>query len=162
MLTVRPVAPSDLTLICRHREEMFREAGRTEADLAAMAPPFRRWLEERLADGRYFGFISMDRDRPVGGVGLMVIDWPPHPSHPLDDRRGYVLNLFVEPTYRGRGVARGLMEEAERVFAQRGLRYVILHATEMGQPLYEQSGWLRTSEMAKSLPLALAGKTPKT
>src|SRR5882724_7073237 len=117
----RPVAPSDIDLICHHRQEMFREAGSPVSDLNAMAVPFRRWL--------------------------MEINWPPHPAHPVDDRRGYILNLFVEPEYRGRGVARNLMEASDREFARRGLSYAILHATAMGRPLYERNGWQPTTEM---------------
>ena len=154
MRNIRPVSPSDLELICRHRHEMFREAGRTEADLAPMAEPFRRWLAKRLEDGAYFGFVAENAGRAIGAVGLMAIDWPPHPAHPLDDRRGYVLNLFVEPAYRGRGVAHALMTASDREFARRGLQYLILHATEAGRPLYERSGWVRTTEMAKTLTKA--------
>ena len=80
MRNIRPVSPSDLELICRHRHEMFREAGRTEADLAPMAEPFRRWLAKRLEDGAYFGFVAENAGRAIGAVGLMAIDWPPHPA----------------------------------------------------------------------------------
>jgi GNAT superfamily N-acetyltransferase len=149
--SLRPVAPSDLDLVCHHRRQMFLEAGTAVENLDAMADPFRRWLEDRLADGRYFGFVAERAEAPVGGVGLMEIEWPPHPAHPLDDRRGYVLNVFVEPEHRGQGVARLLMEAADAAFMQRGLSYAILHATAAGAPLYERSGWARTSEMAKSL-----------
>src|SRR5271166_5418937 len=135
MRNIRPVSPSDLELICRHRHEMFREAGRTEADLAPMAGPFRRWLAKRLEDGAYFGFVAENAGRAIGAVGLMAIDWPPHPAHPLDD---------------GRGVAHALMTASDREFARRGLQYLILHATEAGRPLYERSGWVRTTEMAKT------------
>jgi len=83
---------------------------------------------------------------------MMVIDWPPHPSHPLQARRGYILNVFVEPDRRGRGIARGLMgialEEAKRL----NLQYLILHATAMAMPMYEKLGWGRTSEMSISIP----------
>jgi GNAT superfamily N-acetyltransferase len=147
----RPVAPSDIDLICHHRQEMFREAGSPVSDLDAMAVPFRRWLTDRLADGTYFGFVVEAKGRPIGAVGLMEINWPPHPAHPVDDRRGYILNLFVEPEYRGRGVARNLMEASDREFARRGLSYAILHATAMGRPLYEGNGWQPTTEMAKTL-----------
>jgi GNAT superfamily N-acetyltransferase len=150
MLT-RPVAIGDLTLICRHRETMFREAGRPEDNLAAMAAPFRRWLAKQLNLGCYFGFVVEQDGNPVASVGLMEIDWPPHPAHPADARRGYVLNLFVDPAWRGRGIARGLMEASERAFRERGIGYAILHATVAGRPLYEGLGWLPTTEMAKSL-----------
>jgi GNAT superfamily N-acetyltransferase len=150
MLT-RPVTIADLALICRHRETMFREAGRQENDLTAMAAPFRRWLAKHLDLGSYFGFVVEQDGVPVASVGLMEIDWPPHPAHPDDARRGYVLNLFVEPDWRGRGIARGLMEASERAFAERGVAYAILHATAAGRPLYERLGWVPTTEMAKSL-----------
>lgn len=149
MLRLRPVTPDDLELVCRHREEMFREAGRSLEVLDAMREPFRHWLAQMLAQGTYFGFVAEAAGEPIGGVGLMVIDWPPHPAHPQDSRRGYVLNVFVEPGHRGRGVARALMEASDRAFAHRGLGYAILHATDSGRPLYERIGWAATTEMAK-------------
>jgi GNAT superfamily N-acetyltransferase len=119
--------------------------------MTAMGAPFRRWRAKHLDLGSYFGFVVDQDGVPVASVGLMEIDWPPHPAHPDDARRGYVLNLFVEPDWRGRGIARGLMEASERAFAERGVAYAILHATAAGRPLYERLGWVPTTEMAKSL-----------
>lgn len=116
-----------------------------------MAEPFRQWLAPRLDDQSYFGFVVEDNGQAIAGVGLMVLDWPPHPSHPTDDRRGYVLNLYVEPDYRGRGIARDLMDAADSEFKNRKIDYVILHATTMGRKIYERFGWKSTSEMAKEL-----------
>lgn len=150
-MNLRAITPGDLELICAHRELMFHEAGRAQADLDLMRASFCTWLKPRIADGRYFGFIAEDNGLPIAGIGLMVIDWPPHPSHPMDDRRGYVLNLFVMPDRRGEGIAKRLMVAAEEAFTQRGIGYAILHATEAGRPLYERTGWERTTEMAKLL-----------
>ncbi|MBN3857234.1 GNAT family N-acetyltransferase [Paraburkholderia sp. Ac-20340] len=153
----RAIHSGDLELVCRHREAMFREAGRDAATLATMTAHFRTWLAPRLADGRYFGFVlneaeaEADTDAPVAGIGLMEIDWPPHPAHPDQDRRGYVLNVYVEPHARRRGLARQLMELADAEFARRGIRYAILHSTEQGRDLYRQLGWGGTTEMAKAL-----------
>jgi GNAT superfamily N-acetyltransferase len=147
---VRAVTSGDLELICHHREEMFRDAGSDEQALPVMTENFRPWLEPRLADGSYSGFILTCGGEPAGGVGLMLIDWPPHPLHPSTDRRGYVLNLFVEPEYRRRGLARRLMELAEQELTRRGASLLILHATEKGRPLYSQLGWVAGSaEMVK-------------
>lgn len=148
---LRPLTPDDLDLVCHHRAAMFADAGRSAEVLEAMAAPFRAWLTPRLADGSYFGFVAMEEGAAVAGIGLMAIDWPPHPMHPDDDRRGYVLNLYVEPAARRRGIAGLLMAEAERAFRERGISYLILHATAAGRPLYEQSGWASTTEMAKPL-----------
>lgn len=147
-MDLRPLGPADLDLICRHRESMFRDSGRSEAIIAEMRAPFRAWLAPRLADGRYFGWAVVDEGRDVAGLGMMVIDWPPHPSHPHQSERGYVLNVYVEPEYRRRGLARRLMAEAVAEAKRRGLRFMILHATDQGRPLYESLGWTDTAEMA--------------
>lgn len=130
---------------------MFRDAGRRDDVLAPMTAHFREWLKPRLADGSYFGFVMSDDGVDMAGIGLMLIEWPPHPEHPTQDKRGYVLNVFVEPAYRKRGLARELMALADAEFARRGVSYAVLHATEKGRPLYQGLGWNGTTEMAKPI-----------
>lgn len=130
---------------------MFRDAGRRDDVLAPMTVHFREWLKPRLADGSYFGFVMSDDGVDMAGIGLMLIEWPPHPEHPTQDKRGYVLNVFVEPAYRKRGLARELMALADAEFARRGVSYAVLHATEKGRPLYQGLGWNGTTEMAKPI-----------
>ena len=149
-LTARRLGPDDLEIICVHRETMFLEAEGDPSTLRVMTEHFRPWLRQRLQDGRYYGFALMDTEQPVAAIGLMSIDWPPHPSHPTLDQRGYVLNVFVEPAYRRRGLASALMKLAEAEFAQRGMSFAVLHATKAGKPVYEGLGWAGTTEMAKS------------
>lgn len=152
MLATRTLLPSDLDLICRHRVAMFTDGGRrAPSDLAEMDRAFRLWLEPRLADGRYFGFMVEDGPNAIAGIGLMELDWPPHPSHQDDGRRGYVLNMFVEPPYRKQGIAQMLLDRTDQEFERRGLKYAILHTTSAGRSLYEQAGWQPTTEMSKLL-----------
>jgi GNAT superfamily N-acetyltransferase len=92
-----------------HRERMFREAGWSEEVLTAMAEPFRRWLAPRVQDGRYIGWVAEEDVTAIAGLGMMIIEWSPHPSHPTLDRRGYILNLFVEPAHRRARLASRLM-----------------------------------------------------
>jgi ribosomal protein S18 acetylase RimI-like enzyme len=150
-MDIRTLHTNDLELICRHREEMFRDAGKTDDVLLPMTEHFREWVKPRLLDGSYFGFVMQDDGAPIAGIGLMLIDWPPHPMHPTQDKRGYVLNVFVEPSHRNRGLARELMNLADAEFARRGVGYAVLHATDKGKPLYQGLGWNGTTEMAKAL-----------
>lgn len=150
-LTVRRVLPEDADVICVHREAMFREAGGDPATLRVMSEHFRPWLLPRLQDGRYYGFAVVDGGTVVAAIGLMSIEWPPHPAHPQLDQRGYVLNVYVEPGYRRRGLASKLMKLGDAEFTRRGLGFAVLHATEVGRPVYEGLGWEKTAEMAKVL-----------
>jgi GNAT superfamily N-acetyltransferase len=151
MYDYRPVGAHDLDLICRHRREMFTDSGRPASVLDAMAAPFRAWLAPRLSSGAYFGWIAQAAGEPIAGLGMQVIDWAPHPNHPAQDRRGYILNVFVEPAHRGRGVATALMTLAADEGRRRGLDYLALHATEKGRPLYQKLGWSQGKEMGLKL-----------
>jgi ribosomal protein S18 acetylase RimI-like enzyme len=150
-IQARPLNDDDLDLICRHREQIFRESGRDEDCLRLMAPGFRAWLVPRLRDGSYYGFLLHHQDRPLAAIGMMEIDWPPHPAHPRQDKRGYVLNLYVEPDSRKQGLARQLMRLAEEEFARRHVQFAILHATAEGKRLYDDIGWQATNEMSKHI-----------
>ncbi len=130
---------------------MFKASGRTDEALAPMSAAFRVWLAPHLADGSYFGWIAMDGAASIAGLGMMVTEWPPHPSHPTQSVRGYILNVFVEPDRRGQGIAHALMALAMAEGRRRGLQYMYLHATAQGRPMYEKLGWGPTSEMAISL-----------
>jgi hypothetical protein len=44
-----------------------------------------------------------------------------------------------------------LMDLGEAEIASRGVSFAILHATRMGKPLYEQTGWTQTAEMSKQV-----------
>ena len=146
--TARPVAEQDLKLICEHRERMFAESGRTRESLRLMTAAFEQWLLPRLADGSYFGWMLEEADVVIAGLGMMIIDWPPHPSHPADHRRAYILNVFVEPEHRRKGLAKRLMALAEARARELGVGYAILHSTRQGRLLYESLGWGATSELA--------------
>lgn len=101
MLIERSLTPADLDLICRHRKEMFRASGRpdrSEQTLNTMTTSFLAWLEPRLVSGSYFGFVIEDDLMPIAGIGLMVIDWPPHPialAAQVSDRVALILSIGI-------------------------------------------------------------------
>src|SRR5262249_10945725 len=85
-----------------------------------------------------------------GGGGGWVMDWPPHTLH-LEPRGGYILNVYVAPDFRRRGLARMLTLAALDWCRANGIGYVALHASEAGRPVYDGLGFKPTNEM--SLPL---------
>jgi GNAT superfamily N-acetyltransferase len=148
---MRAATPADLELICYHREAMFRDAGQPENVLAQMTIHFREWLLPKLIDQSYFGWITEHAGEPIAGLGMIVIDWPPHPFHPASRLRGYILNVFVDPRHRGKGIARALMQRAQDEGRARGITFVTLHATPAGRRLYENMGWKPTTEMSVAI-----------
>ena len=126
---------------------MFRDMGyRDDAALDAMAAKFLPWLEAKMKAGEYRAWFADADGRTVAGAGLWLMDWPPHMvgSSP---RRGNILNVFTEPEFRRRGLARRLMEEAISWCQANKTDFVILHASPDGRPLYEAMGFQAGNEM---------------
>ena len=148
MLTTRLATPADAALITAHRRAMFAEAGLGTAQaLEEVSRSFRPWLERMMAAGRYVGWIVEEGAVAAASAGFFELDWPPHPLDPTATARGYLLNFWVEPAYRRRGLARMLVREAVAESRRRGLRVTALHASAAGRPVYEKEGFRISGEM---------------
>jgi GNAT superfamily N-acetyltransferase len=148
MLETRMATETDAKLIMHHRRSMFADA-RVGDDvvLDAMAPDFERWVAKMIREEKYFGWFALDGGRVVAGVGLLLLDWPPHPFDPHSTQRGYLLNVYVEPEFRRRKLASQLLEFAMAEARRRKVRVIALHATDKGRPVYENIGFRATNEM---------------
>jgi ribosomal protein S18 acetylase RimI-like enzyme len=148
MYQTRAAMPADAAIITHHRRRMFVDAGRQDNRiLDVMAEHFKPWVETRLGDGRYFGWLTTEGGKVVAGAGLIVLDWPPHPLDPRQDKRGYLLNVYVEPEHRRQKLASHLIDQALAEARKQKIRVVALHSTDAGKPLYESNGFRPTNEM---------------
>ena len=58
-----------------------------------------------------------------------------------------IVNVFTEPEWRRRGVAKLLMEQIISWARAERLDRLVLHASDEGRALYEQMGFIQTNEM---------------
>lgn len=144
---------SDVAAIVRHRRAMFRDMGyRDDGALDAMSARFLPWLRRKMNAGEYLAWFAIAPDSSIAaGVGLWLMDWPPHMvgSGPW---RGNILNVYAEPEHRRRGMARALMRVGLAWCAENQVDAVILHASPEGRALYESLGFMPTSEMRLTRP----------
>lgn len=144
----RRATVEDREMITRHRKAMFADMrDATQSVLEEMARSFEPWLRRMISEDKYLGWITIDSERAVGSAGLLILDWAPHPLDPKCDQRAYILNVFVEPEYRGRGIAKALTLECMAEAKRRGIGVVALHASKKGQPVYEKLGFQTSNEM---------------
>jgi ribosomal protein S18 acetylase RimI-like enzyme len=147
-METRVATEADAALIAAHRHAMFADMGGTPASaLDEMSRTFLPWVARMIAAGKYIGWITEDGDRPVAGAGLLILDWPSHPLDPAAEHRGYLLNVFVEPDYRRRGLAKALVETCMAEAHRRNLRIVALHSADAARRIYESLGFRTTNEM---------------
>jgi GNAT superfamily N-acetyltransferase len=154
-ITVRRALVEDAPLIARHRAGMFRDMG--DLDEGAIGPLQESTLEllrRLMPAGEYVAWLASPEGRPteiVGGAGAQLRTLFPRPRAGGDGIRtgleAIVLNVYTEPAWRRRGVARALMEEVIGWARRERVARLVLHASRDGRRLYEDLGFAPTNEM---------------
>ena len=75
-----PATLHDIATIVSHRRSMFAAMGYSdEAALDAMSSAFEPWLRRTMLAGEYLAWFAITDDQAVAaGLGLWLMDWPPH------------------------------------------------------------------------------------
>lgn len=157
LFSVRHARVEDAPVIAWHRARMFQDMGMVSpATFDALQNEARLWTERALASGEYLGWLGTPKDQPeviAGGAGVQLRQVPPHPFRPPREgavakgKHAIVLNVFIEPEWRRRGLAKLLMEQILRWARSEPLDQLVLHASDEARRLYEQMGFVATNEM---------------
>jgi GNAT superfamily N-acetyltransferase len=120
--------------------DLYRGFYKQSSDIEAA----RKFLQERLQKTDSTIFVASDNGQIVGFTQL----YPSFSS--VSMRRIWILNdLFVEESYRKRGVAKLLMSAAEEFARETGAIRIIL-STQIsniaGQAIYESRGYSKDEE----------------
>lgn len=151
-VAIRTAGLADMSHILRHRRSMFEEMGLAPAAaLDQMEHVSETYLRTALADGSYLGWLGeAEHGRVVAGGGLVIAAWPGFPRE-AKPRRAWILNIYTDPDFRRRGIAKRITQHIVEWCRDEGFSSVSLHASEDGRPLYEALGFQPTNEMRLKL-----------
>lgn len=140
---VRPATLADADVLVRHRVAMFTDMG-VAMDVARLDAAFRAWLGSLMPSGGYRAWLVEASDRRiVGGGGITILPWPPGPSY-TGDRLAFVYNVYVDASYRRRGLARLIMDTIHAFCRDEGIPSVALNTSRDGLPLYQSLGYVES------------------
>ena len=150
--TIRSATPADIPEILRQRRAMYEDMNYTnDTALTTMAKLTAEYLAQAIPNGAFHAWLAIDDDaHPIAGAALIISPWPAHP-YDLECRRATILNVYTNPQYRRRGIARQLMQTVLAWCKAEGLARVTLHASDQGRHLYESLGFEPSNEMRLSL-----------
>lgn len=140
---LRQASPEDVDALLRLRLALFEELepDKTREGGDALVDLTRRFLQESLPTGRFVAWlVETDAGDAVACSGLSPFDRPPSPGA-LEAREGYILNMYTAPAWRGRGLARAMMEALIAHARAAGYRKLWLHTSPDGRALYESLGF---------------------
>jgi GNAT superfamily N-acetyltransferase len=149
--TIREASPSDIPEILRQRRRMYEDIHHTDSVvLDAVVSLSSAYLKTAMANGSFRAWLAADGDSIVAGGAVLISPWPAHP-YDLECRRATILNVYTDPEYRRRGIARKLMQTIIAWCQSEGFARVTLHASDEGRHLYEALGFEPSNEMRLKL-----------
>ena len=150
-LAIREATPDDIPEILRHRRAMYLDMDYAASpELAHMVSTCRPYLSQAMREGSFRSWFALSGERVVGGGAVLISPWPSHP-YDLECRRATILNVYVYPEFRRRGIARELMEHMIAWCREQRFAVVHLHTSEDGRHLYDSLGFKPTNEMKLQL-----------
>jgi GNAT superfamily N-acetyltransferase len=141
-IQIRRATIHDLERLTELRLEFVADV--RQLDLAALRGEFAvatsRFLRSSFETSALHAWFAEEDGDAVGVVSVVLHLVPPRPNeHRLYE--GYIINMYVKPPARGRGVARGLMASCLASADELDISRFTLHATAEGRPLYEKLGF---------------------
>ncbi len=152
-LTIRPGTLTEDKLIAQHFYQLWLD---NQVPAEQIRPDWESVILEFLATARehlgYQGFVALMDDQIVGSVGCQLFAGL-YPLLLSQDQRhyGYIWGVYVEASYRCRGIGRQLTEVAVECLRSQHCTHAILHASTWGKPVYEQIGFTPSNEMRLEL-----------
>lgn len=151
---IRPATPDDAVEIARLRWEFsLEERDPTESREqfhGRMAEDVRRFL----ASGRWSIWVaaeSSEPDRLLATLFLQRVEKVPRP-YPRPAAWGYVTNVYVDATWRNRGLGKAVLDVAIAAARAAGLDTLLLWPSSRAIPFYERAGFASATG-AMELPL---------
>jgi ribosomal protein S18 acetylase RimI-like enzyme len=141
-IAIRRATVDDIPDLVRLRRMMF-ESMRVGDPVRVKATEraCTAYFAEAIPAGAFHGWLAVTpAGEAVSTCGVVIDQHPPTPGN-LSGNVGYMMNVVTIPEYRRRGLARRVTQAALRWLEERGVQRVTLHATEMGQSLYESLGF---------------------
>jgi GNAT superfamily N-acetyltransferase len=126
----------------------------TPKQLAAVDRRYSRFVLREMKGKRMFGYLVETEGGEVAAGGVVWLrETPPRVDFP-GGKIPYLMSMYTEPAYRGRGLATMIVKETIAWSRKEGYPWMMLHASAAGRGLYEKLGWEATAEMRFNITMA--------
>ena len=132
-----------LDLLVSTRVEVLRAANRLndDVDMSGVERQSREYYAKALADGTHTAYLAFDGDEFVGAGGVSYYRVMPTYHNPTG-WKAYIMNMYVRPAYRRRGIATRMLDLLVKDARDRYIDCITLEATDAGRPLYAKYGFI--------------------
>ena len=137
-ITYKKLTVNDLDVFIKMRINQLREEGAKE-DID-LEPALKDYYLRHLSDGTFVSWLALDNDRIIGTSGMSIVEKPPYFGCP-SGKIGLLSNMFTDPSYRRKGIAKTLLSKVIDEAKTQGCSTVQITASNMGVLLYSDYGF---------------------
>ena len=152
-INLRETSLEEDSLIAQHFYQLWRDndvpADSIKSDWQETILQFINHARQNLC---YKAFVAEVDGKVVGSAGCQLFAGL-YPLALVENYRkyGYIWGVYVEPPYRGQGIAKQLTNIALDHLKIIGCTRVVLHASPSGKPVYSSLGFSQSNEMRLDL-----------
>ena len=128
----------DLEWIIDLRKQLLIEEGQIVS--SNIDEELNTFFEDQLTSQQYVQWLVEEDNNVIATGAIQFISFPPSYFNPTGIR-GYILNMYTHPDYRGKGIAKQLVNETLKEAQSREVQHIFLISSEMGKPLYKKIGF---------------------
>jgi GNAT superfamily N-acetyltransferase len=143
--------PDDIESLAVHHRKMFEEIWERKGQVLEMAKAievekaYLRKLDNEIPTGICKAWVVKNDGEIVASGAISIISYVPIPDD-TNNIVAYLHSIYTEKDFRGRKLARQIIEQAIDYCKENGIHRVILSASNAGRPLYEKLGFVATPE----------------
>ncbi|HCF28156.1 MAG TPA: GNAT family N-acetyltransferase [Cyanobacteria bacterium UBA11049] len=152
-ISIREASQNEDLLIARHFYQLWRDNDvAAESIRANWQEIILQFIDRARQDLFYKAFIAEVNGVAIGSASCQIFAGL-YPLALVENYRkyGYIWGVYVEPAYRGQGIAKQLTSMAIAYLKSLGCTRVILHASPSGKPVYISLGFSESNEMRLDL-----------
>lgn len=143
--SIRVAESNDIPLLTDHHRKMFQDILSSQGidsdnrNMDKMDEEYQNKLNGEL--GTECGaWIVKDAGKPVASGAVSIISMVPTP-YDHSYKVALLHSLFTENEYRGNGIAGQILEHVVKYCKSRGIKRLLLNASDKGIPLYKKFGF---------------------
>ncbi len=150
-IAYRLAGVGDIAVLVQLRLDFLVEYGQNARKVSSLRPAIRKYFSTMLRAGAFVAAVA-EVDGVIVGLSGMVYDrHPPQLKHP-NGIYPYIMNVYVRPEFRRRGIATKLLKMLIREAKNAKANIVTLHFWPGKSELYAKVGFVpREREMQLAL-----------
>jgi len=145
-LHLRSAKSDDIPILVRHHCLMFEEIlilkgmDIDNATFNKIETSQNDKLEKQISDGSCVAWLVEYNKEIVASGAISIISMVPVPDDPSHEV-AYLHSMYTEKNFRGKKLAHRIIDEAMHYCKSKGIKRMILAASDAGRPLYQQIGF---------------------